>query len=271
MADEYSNSNSTATRRRSGGCCGCSGCGTIFVLALLAAGIYFGVRSCDKISDAFNKFSNAITGIIAVQTTITSTLTSALGDLQPQGGLLVGWREIDTRVKFDRETTFGAFGYKVPVGSVHVFLDVPGNRAQYIIPSNGPNDEYWNAQAISESVVMLTLPAPIVNDKVVEVQSDPGKIKVYIDNDWMEHLIPSGGDIDQAKKLLRQAVIETAQSKPALAEVRIEARQVAAKFFGELFTRSLGRPVTVIVQFADEIGGQVGGQVGAQGSSDFPK
>ena len=170
-------------------------------------------------------------------------------------------------MKFDRETTFGAFGYKVPVGSVHVFLDVPGNRAQYIIPSNGPNDEYWNAQAISESVVMLTLPAPIVNDKVVEVQSDPGKIKVYIDNDWMEHLIPSGGDIDQAKKLLRQAVIETAQTKPALAEVRIEARQVATKFFGELFTRSLGRPVTVIVQFADEIGAQVGGL----GSSDFPK
>ena len=243
MADEYSNSNSSsAARSRSGGCCGCSGCGTIFVLALLAAGIYFGVRSCDKISDAIKNFS-------LVQTTITSTLTSALGDLQPQGGLLVGWREIDTRVKFDRET--------------NIFLSVPGNRAQYIIPSIGPNDEHWNAQAISESIVMLTLPAPIVNDKVVEVQSDPGKIKVYIDNDWMEHLIPSGGDIDQAKKLLRQAVIETAQSKPALAEVRIEARQVAAKFFGEIFTRSLGRPVTVIVQFADEIG--------ARGSSDFPK
>jgi hypothetical protein len=265
MADEYSNSNSSsAARRRSSGCCGCSGCGSFFVLALLAAGIYFGVRSCDKISDAIQNFS-------LVQTTITSTLTSALGDLQPQGGLLVGWREIDTRVKFDRETTLGVFGYKVPVGSVHVFLDVPGNRAQYIIPSNGPNDEHWNVEAVSESVIMLTLPAPIVNDKVVEVQSDPGKIQVYIDNDWMEHLIPSGGDIDQAKKLLRQAVIETAQSKPALAEVRIEARQVAAKFFGELFTRSLGRPVTVIVQFADEIGAQVGGQVGGLGSSDFPK
>ena len=256
MADEYSNSNSTATSRRSGGCCGCSGCGTIFALLILAAGIYFGVRSCDKISDAINNFS-------LVQNTITSTLTSALGDLQPQGGLLVGWREIDTLVKFDRETTFGPFGYNIPVGSVHIVLDVPSNRAQYIIPSNGPNDEHWNAEAISESVIMLTLPAPIVNKEVVEVQSDPGKIKVYIDNDWMEHLIPSGGDIDQAKKLLRQAVIETAQSKPALVEVRIEARQVADKLFSELFTRSLGRPVTVIVQFADEIGGL--------GSSDFPK
>ena len=76
---------------------------------------------------------------------------------------------------------------------------------------------------------------------------------------------------DQAKKLLRQAVIETAQTKPALAEVRIEARQVARKFFSELFTRSLGRPVTVIVQFADEIGAQAGDQVGGLGSSDFPK
>ena len=247
MADEYSNSNSSSTPKRR------SGVGTIFVLLILATGIFFGVRWLEKIVKNFS----------LVQNTITSTLTSALGDLQPQGGLLVGWREIDTLVKFDRETTFGPFGYNIPVGSVHIVLDVPSNRAQYIIPSNGPNDEHWNAEAISESVIMLTLPAPIVNDKVVEVQSDPGKIKVYIDNDWMEHLIPSGGDIDQAKKLLRQAVIETAQSKPALVEVRIEARQVADKLFSELFTRSLGRPVTVIVQFADEIGGL--------GSSDFPK
>ena len=247
MADEYSNSNSSSTPKRR------SGVGTIFVLLILATGIFFGVRWLEKIVKNFS----------LVQNTITSTLTSALGDLQPQGGLLVGWREIDTLVKFDRETTFGPFGYNIPVGSVHIVLDVPSNRAQYIIPSNGPNDEHWNAEAISESVIMLTLPAPIVNKEVVEVQSDPGKIKVYIDNDWMEHLIPSGGDIDQAKKLLRQAVIETAQTKPALAEVRIEARQVARKFFSELFTRSLGRPVTVIVQFADEIGGL--------GSSDFPK
>ena len=247
MADEYSNSNSSSTPKR------CSGVGTIFVLLILATGIFFGVRWLEKIVKNFS----------LVQNTITSTLTSALGDLQPQGGLLVGWREIDTLVKFDRETTFGPFGYNIPVGSVHIVLDVPSNRAQYIIPSNGPNDEHWNAEAISESVIMLTLPAPIVNKEVVEVQSDPGKIKVYIDNDWMEHLIPSGGDIDQAKKLLRQAVIETAQSKPALVEVRIEARQVADKLFSELFTRSLGRPVTVIVQFADEIGGL--------GSSDFPK
>ena len=247
MADEYSNSNSSSTPKRR------SGVGTIFVLLILATGIFFGVRWLEKIVKNFS----------LVQNTITSTLTSALGDLQPQGGLLVGWREIDTLVKFDRETTFGPFGYNIPVGSVHIVLDVPSNRAQYIIPSNGPNDEHWNAEAISESVIMLTLPAPIVNKEVVEVQSDPGKIKVYIDNDWMEHLIPSGGDIDQAKKLLRQAVIETAQSKPALVEVRIEARQVADKLFSELFTRSLGRPVTVIVQFADEIGGL--------GSSDFPK
>ena len=247
MADEYSNSNSSSTPKRR------SGVGTIFVLLILATGIFFGVRWLEKIVKNFS----------LVQNTITSTLTSALGDLQPQGGLLVGWREIDTLVKFDRETTFGPFGYNIPVGSVHIVLDVPSNRAQYIIPSNGPNDEHWNAEAISESVIMLTLPEPIVNKEVVEVQSDPGKIKVYIDNDWMEHLIPSGGDIDQAKKLLRQAVIETAQSKPALVEVRIEARQVADKLFSELFTRSLGRPVTVIVQFADEIGGL--------GSSDFPK
>ena len=162
MAEEYStvSHQPIPVRPRSSGCCGCSGCGTIFVLLILVAGIYFGVRSCDTI----NRVANAITGIVAVQTTVTSTLTSALGDLQPQGGLLVGWREINTNVQFDRETTVGAFGYKIPLGSVHVFLEVPGNRAQYIIPSNGPNDEHWNVEAVSENVIMLTLPSPIVHE-----------------------------------------------------------------------------------------------------------
>ncbi len=234
------------------GCSSCSGCATIVTLIVIGVGIYFGVRSCNVV----DRFTAAISGLSLVQNTVSTTLTSALGDLEPQGGFLVGWRTIDTRVKMDSTTRW----IGIPVGAVHIELDVPGNRAQYLIPANGG----WDAQAISDGVIVMTLPPPIVNDKLVEVQSDPAKIRVIIDNDWAEHLISSGGDIDNAKRLLRQSVIETASSKPALAEVRIEARAKAASFFAELFTRSIGRPVTVIVQFSDEL-------PTAASSTDSPK
>lgn len=222
------------------------------MLIVIGVGIYFGVRSCNVV----DRFTAAISGLSLVQNTVSTTLTSALGDLEPQGGFLVGWRTIDTRVKMDSTTRW----IGIPVGAVHIELDVPGNRAQYLIPANGE----WDARAISDGVIVMTLPPPIVNDKLVEVQSDPAKIRVIINNDWAEHLIPSGGDIDNAKRLLRQSVIETASSKPALAEVRIEARAKAASFFAELFTRSIGRPVSVIVQFSDEL-------PTAASSTDSPK
>lgn len=252
--DNGSSSSSRGLRSCLGcsGCSSCSGCATIFMLAVLGVGIYFGVRSCN----AVDRLTAAMSGWSFVQSTVSTTLTSALGDLEPQGGFLVGWRTIDTRATMDSTTRW----LWIPVGAVHIELDVTGNLAQYLIPTSGG----WNAQAISEGVVVMTVPPPIVNDKVVEVQSDPAKIRVIIDNDWAEHLIPSGSDIDKAKRLLRASVIETASSKPALAEVRLEARAKTASFFTELFTRSIGRPITVIVQFSDEL-------PAATNSTDLPK
>lgn len=237
----------TVRTRRVGGGCGnaLSGCGLV-VLLLLGAAVFLIVRTCSSI----DKLSEAVANASLVQTTVSTTLTNALGDLRPQGGMIVGWRTIDTRVKLDRETSIDAFGYKIPIGAVHLTLDVPGNRVQYLIPIDGT----WLAKAAGEDTVILTLPAPIANEHVVEVQSDPSKFALQIDNDFAEHLIPSGGDVDAAKRLLRDSVLESARSRPALAEVRMDARRQAQQFFGDLFEKATGRPLGVVVTFADEVG-----------------
>ena len=195
----------------------------------------------------------AATNLTLVQSASTSTLTSALGELRAKGGLQVGWRTIDTTVEVDRTTSVGALGYTIPVGAVHIRIKVPGNRALYLIPVDPP----WSIRAIDPETFMVTLPPPIVNEDVVEVQSDPRKFEVMIDNDWVEHLIPSGGDVDDAKALLRSSVIETARSKPALAEVRMEARAVAANFVRGVLAAGLGGNPRVIVEFADEAVGPI--------------
>ena len=66
-------------------------------------------------------------------------------------------------------------------------------------------------------------------------------------------MIPSGGDIDEAKRAIRASVIETASSRVALAEVRIEARRVVEKFCQALFSQSSGRDDRVLVRFTDEV------------------
>ncbi len=231
------------------GCCSGPGCGCLLLVitaaVLLAWGISFAWRSAT---------GWAATNLTLVQSASTSTLTSALGELKAKGGLQIGWRAIDTTVDVDRTTSVGAFGYSVPVGTVHIRIDVPGNRALYVIPV----DPAWSIRAIDKETFMVTMPAPVVNEDVVEVQSDPRKFEVMIDNDWAEHLIPSGGDVDEAKALVRASVIETARSKPALAEVRMEARAVAGNFVrGVLLSAGVGGNPRVIVEFADEAAGPI--------------
>ena len=244
MSDTSGSTSSHARTNRRSGCCGTKGCCGLTILVIATTVTIVWLRGCDPIG----MLGGWILRLSPFQTTVSTTLTNALCELRPQGGLLVGWRTIDTTVQVDRERTIESFGYTIPVGSVHVMLAVPENRAQYILPADQP----WTAVVLGDDAVLLIVPPPVVNDKVVEVQSDPSKIRVYIDNDWVEHLIPSGGDIDEAKRLIRRSVIESASSKPALAEVRIEARQKAQSFFEGLLAGVLGRPIKVVVQFNDE-------------------
>lgn len=236
-------------RTRGGGCCGCAG---VTALVLLVVGVVFAVR-CDLLGAA-ERLRTAVRDALTfnlIQSSVQQSLITALGDLRPDGGLVVGWREVQARVVSDRTTSIGAFGIQVPVGSVRIELDVPGNRVQYLLPAG----DGWSVRALDAKTVLLTVPPPVVNDRVVEVQSDPSRLRVTIDNDWMEHMIPSGGDIDKAKALIRAAVIEEGGSRPALAEVRLEARNAARVFFGGLFSQTLGTEVHVIVQFSDEAEG----------------
>ncbi|MSR29589.1 MAG: hypothetical protein EXS03_08465 [Phycisphaerales bacterium] len=233
--------NSSGARR--GGCCSGRGCGCLLITAILIAlCIWGGVRACNSLKTWVRD------NLSLVQSSATTTLTSALGELRAKGGLQIGWRTIDTHLEIDRTTTVGAFGYSIPVGAVHIRIDVPGNRVQYLIPVDPP----WQIHAVDGATFLLTLPPPEVNEDVVEVQSDPAKFRIEIDNDWAEHLIPSGGDVDEAKRLLRSSVIETGKSKPALAEVRMEAREVAGAFVrGVLAGAGIASP-KVIVLFTDE-------------------
>jgi len=239
----------TPARTRGGGCCGCGGA---TALVLLIVVVIFAVR-CDLVGAAerFRALVRDAFTFNLIQSTVHQSLVTALGDLRADGGLVIGWREVQARVLADRTTSIGAFGVQVPIGSVRVELDVSGNRVQYLLPAG----DGWSARALDGKTVLLTVPPPVVNDRVVEVQSDPSRIRVTIDNDWMEHIIPSGGDIDRAKALIRAAVIEAGGSRPALAEVRLEARNTARTFFSSLFSQTVGSELDVIVQFSDEVDG----------------
>ncbi len=170
--------------------------------------------------------------------------------------MLVGWREIDTRIECDDPVLLQAFGYSLQVGTKHIWLAVPGNRVQYIIPADGT----WTAQEV-DGVVVITAPPPVVNEKIVEVQSDPSKIRTMIDNDWGGHFTGDAQAVDKLKGVIRANVLEVASSQAALAGVREMAQVTAAEFFRGVFIMAArGQPVEVRVLFADDAAGAAAGE-----------
>jgi hypothetical protein len=205
--------------------------------------IWVGPRACNAVA---SWVSDRIASLAFVRSTATATLQTALGELRAKRGLVVGYRPVNTIVTLERTTSLPWIGW--PIGSVTVRLEVDDSRVLYVIPA----DPAWAIDALDEHTFILTLPPPAVDTDVVEVQSDPAKFKVFINNDWAEHLIPSGKDVDDAKRMVRGAVIEQASAKPALAEVRVQARQVAESFMRDLLEQAGISSPRVIARFSDE-------------------
>jgi len=158
---------------------------------------------------------------------------TALGRLREAPALKVATREISVRVEVDRPNVarFRVWpeaiggGWPVEIGRTRATVVAPSNRVQYIVPLDrqAPVATVWSDDGLRRTVV-LTLPAPRVDDELVEVESDPRAVRVEIDRDWADHLLDDGSARDLALARVREAVLEEASSDTALFEVREKAR-----------------------------------------------
>ncbi|MFM1823067.1 MAG: hypothetical protein RI967_1333 [Planctomycetota bacterium] len=160
-------------------------------------------------------------------------LESALGRLREAPALKVATREISVRVEVERPNvanlrlwpdSFGG-GWPVEIGRTRATVVAPSNRVQYIVPLDrqAPVATVWADDGLRRTVV-VTLPAPRVDEELVEVESDPRAVRVEVDRDWADHLVGDGSARDLALARVREAVLEEASSDTALFEVREKAR-----------------------------------------------
>jgi hypothetical protein len=86
---------------------------------------------------------------------------------------------------------------------------------------------------------------------VVEVQSDPSKLRVDFDRDWLNHILPEGEVRDQALAMIRARVVETASMPSALFEVREKSRETVAEMIRALLPPRL-KDCEILVRWSDE-------------------
>lgn len=192
-----------------------------------------------------------------------ATFISALGKLTEAPALKVATREIAVRVDASTptEATLRAWlvpigpGWKIEVGRTKVEIIAEGNRVQYIVPLDGgdPSSKPTLEGELDDrdAEVVLTLPPPRVDESLVEVQSDPKRLRIEIDRDWADHVVGDNRAREEALAAIRSAVVREASSEIAMFEVREKARATVVEMFRALLPQELrDRPIRV--RWSDE-------------------
>ena len=185
-----------------------------------------------------------------------TAFVQAVGELQKSPSLRVATREVAVRV--DAVQAFRVptgITEPVEIGRTTVEVFAPGNIVQYIVPleedgravhavvdaeEDGPED------GAEDGAWTVTLPPPRVDTALVEVQSDPKKLRVEVDRDWADHVFGDDAARNEALSTIRAAVIREASGPTAMFEVREKSRAVVADMIRALLpAEHRGRAIAV--------------------------
>ena len=113
--------------------------------------------------------------------TIDSIIYSTIGELKKESKIVVMTGEVNLSVKRSHTKFFS----RLNLGTTAVEVLVPKNKIQYVIPTDAISEESfrWNDET---GEVSIEIPTPVIDEEIVEIQSDPELIKVKKDIGWGE-------------------------------------------------------------------------------------
>ncbi len=162
----------------------------------------------------------ALVGAARPRVVETTVISTALSRLQDEAKLVVLTAETDARVsKISEKSTI----WGIDLGQSRVDLWASGNKVQYVLPLAELDERsaYFDAD---RNVLSVTVPPPALDEQMVEVQSNPEKIRVQTELGWARLDRYSGQFLRrEARKDLRPAVIEQGRSALLLERARNNA------------------------------------------------
>jgi hypothetical protein len=166
--------------------------------------------------DAAGRLADAFKPQVNIQTTVRA----AVGNLDPQLRLKVAERELEVTVEDLQETRW----LGVPLGSTVTQLRSSGNLVQYVVPLDGLTPERMEfIGSAGRGALLVHLPAPRVDERMVYVQVDPRHVEVEVDDRWLNNVNPFVGDgSERARAAVRAAAVQLASQPIFLKEIEAE-------------------------------------------------
>jgi hypothetical protein len=179
-----------------------------------------------------------------------TVINAAITGLNQQLKVVVLTPELTVWVTRNKETRWA--WDLLYLGTTTVNIMAPGNRAQYYVPLDRIGEKNLAFDSAHKTLT-LTLPSPILDSGMVEVQSDPTKIQVRTDVGWASFDSYEGeAQRSEARKAMRQAVLESAKGEAFLALARENCRKKLSRFLRSVMDKIQQPDVKVEVVFEGE-------------------
>lgn len=214
----------------------------VIALALIAL-VAFMFKTC---AEKPAQLASAVQEATRPQYNINTVIQTSLERLRDESKLVVYTADVAVMItKYsEKKILYG----KVDLGTTTVRVRSAGNKAQLVVPLNelAASDFKYN-----ENLKRLTvsMPAPRVDETLVEVQTDPTFYDIQTDTGWARLDTFSGEFLrDQARRDLRPAVVAEA-NHPRIIKMAEDAGRDKLKSLLEATIKPIDPDLTVEVEF----------------------
>lgn len=166
---------------------------------------------------------------------IEQVISNTIGELKKESKIVVFTAEITVSEK--RASTKKVLWDKLDLGKTVVEVRVPGNKVQYIIPTNVISKDTFRWDDARGEVV-IDIPTPILDEEIVEIQSDPSRIEVRKEIGWGRLESHSGAFLEQQiRGNLRSLTIEGGKNELLLERARKNAEEAIRGLFQQFMQK----------------------------------
>ena len=226
-----------------------SGSGTAWAIAFAVvavtaiAAVAFMFRECSPAYISRN-ISSGLAQAFQPKVNVNTVIYTTLSNMVNQSKLVV----LSTQINVDLTKSNEKVIWGVPLGTTTVTVRALDNRVQYCVPLTNISKGDFRYDGVHKRLT-LRVPAPRIDEDLVEVQSDPSKIEFRTDVGWARLNSRSGQFLrDQAQRELRPAIVREGNNSLYLDRAKSNAREDLKKLLEPLGTK-LKEDVEVEVEF----------------------
>jgi len=186
--------------------------------------------------------------VVQPRISITTAVAATVGDLKRESKLVV--LSLPISITIHKISSKDPLWGILPQGTSEVLMLVPDNRVQYVLHLEQITAENFDYDSSSHKL-KFHAPAPVLDEEMISMQSDPDKVKIMSSTGWLRMDRFTGEKLKTAARSdVRNQVLAEAR-RPHYQDVAREIAELHLRKLLEPMMRTMDSNVKLVVEFPD--------------------